>query len=94
MTTVEGWVRITPETLPKVGQSVALVNVNRWENCPGTMRRNVHSVGYLTSMPGWTPSCWWSIRGERASELDAFTHWFPLPDAPGLCDESESENQP
>lgn len=83
----EHWVPITPETMPEMGQSVALVNVNRWENCGGDKRRNIHACGYLEHAGCWRP--YWSIRGQRPQELDSFTHWIALPDPPGYDDEQE-----
>lgn len=74
-----GWIAIA-DRLPDLKQSVALVHVGRWENCGGDMRRNVHACGYLNDAGHWRP--YWSIRGERAQELDTFTHWFALPIPP------------
>lgn len=71
----DGWVPVT-ERLPAIGQSVALVNIHRWENCGGDMERNVHDAGYLAEIHGQT---YWSVRGERAQSTTAFTHWMPLP---------------
>lgn len=71
------WAKV--ETLPALEQSVALLNVNKWENCGGDMERNVQDAGYLSDY-GYGP--FWSIRGERAQMLAAFTHWMPLPSPP------------
>lgn len=67
----------TSERLPELGQSVALINVDRWENTGGDLEMNVRACGYLHEMRPGDP--YWSIRGERANCLDAFTHWLPLP---------------
>jgi hypothetical protein len=77
----EGWVSVK-ERLPEQCQSVALVNVNRWENCGGDMERNIHDVGFLDGHH----APWWSIRGDRAQTLDAYTHWMPLPAPPKVAE--------
>ena len=74
----EGWVSIE-DRLPEIDQSVALVNIHRWEACSGAMERNVHDAGYLSDLHGQK---FWSVRGERAQSVTAFTHWMPLPLAP------------
>jgi len=76
MTTAQ-WISIN-DRLPSVRQSVALVHMSRWENAP--MDRNIYACGYLDDAFSATP--YWSIRGERAQMLDAFTHWLPLPMTP------------
>ena len=73
-----GWIPVG-ERLPEIGQSVALVHVHRWEACGGDMERNVHDTGYLSEIHGQK---FWSVRGERAQSVSAFTHWMPLPDRP------------
>jgi hypothetical protein len=70
------WVRIT-ERLPALGQSVALIHEDRYENTGGDLEMNVRACGYLHEMRPGDP--YWSIRGERATCLDAFTHWLALP---------------
>jgi hypothetical protein len=70
------WISIH-ERLPELGQSVALINIDRWENTGGDLEMNVRACGYLHEMRPGDP--YWSIRGERATCLDAFTHWLPLP---------------
>jgi hypothetical protein len=74
------WVAIT-ERLPEPNASVALIHIDRWENVGDVdWNRNVHACGYLADwggLPGY-----WSVRGERALSLDAFTHWMPLPPPP------------
>lgn len=72
------WISVE-ERLPEPGQSVALVSIDRWENA-GDLERNVHAAGYLNAAAG--PMSYWSVRGERALTLEAFTHWMPLPAAP------------
>jgi hypothetical protein len=81
------WVSVA-ERLPAFDQSVALVNVNKWENVGGDWLRNIHACGYLARL-GSGP--YWSVRGERAMSLDAFTHWLALPAPPD--DEAEGEQR-
>jgi hypothetical protein len=80
-----GWISVD-ESMPEHQQSVALVNVNRWENVGGDWLRNVHACGYWDNWAGGH----WSVRGERAMTLESFTHWMPLPAAPtGVPQDSE-----
>ena len=72
------WIEIAKQ-LPKREQPVALINIHRWENC--NFDRNVQDVGYLADL-GYGNEAYWSIRGERASTIDAYTHWCALPAAP------------
>jgi hypothetical protein len=69
------WIPVN-ERLPELYEPVALINVNRWENCAGDMRRNIQDTGYLSEGP------YWSVRGERAQALSAYTHWIALPASP------------
>lgn len=70
------WVRIS-ERLPELGQSVALIHEDRYENTGGDLEMNVRACGYLHEMRPGDP--YWSIRGERATTLESFTHWLALP---------------
>lgn len=69
-----GWIRVE-DRLPNLHESVVLIDINRWENTPGDLQMNVRACGYLAEVG---PVKYWSIRGERATTLDAFTHWAPL----------------
>lgn len=71
------WISVD-ERMPEHGQSVALVNANRWENTGGDFERNVHAAGYWNNWGGGH----WSVRGERAISRESFTHWMPLPAPP------------
>jgi hypothetical protein len=71
------WIPISPDTMPKNHQPVALLDVNRFRNCDFDL--NIQDVGYLETGMAFP---YWSIRGERAQIIDAYTHWMPLPDAP------------
>jgi len=71
----DGWISIAAR-LPELGQSVALIDADGWENTGGDLQMNVRACGYLEEM-GSTP--YWAIRGERAKDVNAFTHWLALP---------------
>lgn len=87
MNTQAQWISVE-ERMPEHRQSVALVNVNRWENVGGDeWERNVHACGYWDNWAGGH----WSVRGERAMPLEAFTHWMPLPAPPGISPPAASE---
>lgn len=73
-----GWISVD-ERLPELGQSVALLNANGWENTGGDLEMNIRACGYLSEAG---PLKFWSIRGQRATMLRAFTHWVALPPAP------------
>lgn len=73
----DGWIPVSESTMPNRHQPVALLDINRYQNCHFEL--NVHDVGYLE---GVAPRLYWSIRGERAQELRAYTHWYPLPQPP------------
>lgn len=73
-----GWVSVD-ERLPELDVSVALINVDELENTGGGPDMNVRACGYLSDA-GYMK--YWSIRGERATSLEAYTHWMPLPEAP------------
>lgn len=74
------WIAIT-ERLPDLEQSVVLIDANRWENTGGDLVMNVRACGYLDSIGGMR---FWSIRGERAIEVNTFTHWMPLAAPPAM----------
>lgn len=71
------WIPVE-ERLPEKYQPVALLSVERFESCH--FDRNIQAAGYLDNMASHRP--YWSIRGERATVLEAFTHWMPLPASP------------
>lgn len=66
------WVSVK-DRLPEPEKPVALINVHKWENCANDLERNIQACGYLSAAAPY-----WSIRGERATDIDAFTHWKPL----------------
>jgi len=73
------WISVD-DMLPTWGESVALLNINNFENC--SFERNIYAAGYLAGPTPIGESNWWSIRGEPALIISAFTHWMPLPTPP------------
>ena len=71
------WISVE-ERLPELGQVVALVHVDRWWATGRDEGVNCYDVGYLNEFG----EKYWSIRGERASMVSAYTHWMPLPTPP------------
>jgi hypothetical protein len=71
-----GWIPVS-ERLPDWHKPVALLDINRFQNCHFDL--NIHDAGYLE---GEAPRFYWAIRGERAQEIHAFTHWTYLPPSP------------
>jgi hypothetical protein len=80
-----GWVSVK-DRLPELHQSVVLLNADRFENVADDWNRQVHDAGYLESWGGRTLP-YWSIRGQRATAIEAYTHWMPLPAAPNAQEE-------
>lgn len=72
------WIAIEQQ-LPADGESVALVDINRWENTGSDLVRNVHACGYLTRVGMLR---FWSVHGQRAIAVEAFTHWTRLDPVP------------
>ncbi|MDE1906947.1 MAG: DUF551 domain-containing protein [Rhodospirillales bacterium] len=74
-----GWIACG-ERMPELHQRVAMLNADAWENTPeGRPEQNLTKVGCLED-GGYTR--YWSVCGERAISLEAFTHWMPLPPPP------------
>lgn len=84
-----GW-RPIADGLPGLGESVALLDTRRWENT-ADQERNVQAAGYLADLFGMK---YWSVRGEPALEIDAFTHWLPLPSAPDALNGQDQGTSP
>lgn len=78
------WQPITESTMPEWHKPVALLDINRFQNCHFDL--NIHDVGYLE---GEAPNLYWSIRGERAQVIEAYTHYFVLPPQPTTAEEGE-----
>ena len=78
----DGWISVK-DGLPACGQPVVLMNINKFENCSFVEDRNLQDAGYLAGPEDAPPSMnnWWSVRGQRALAIDAYTHWMPLPES-------------
>ena len=75
----DGWVSVA-ERLPRYGQMVALIDIERYANNGDIKVDNEHvnMCGYLHNFG----SDYWSIYGDRGTQVNAFTHWRPLPSPP------------
>jgi len=70
------WVPIS-QRLPGINMLVALADWSTYQNDPSG-EYPVSRTGHLAEFGGK----YWSCYGERAMNLDAFTHWLPLPTDP------------
>lgn len=70
------------QRMPERFQSVALLDLNSWENSP--VDRHIQRCGYLNN-DGLQD--YWSVIDKRAQGMSAYTHWCPLPEPPVLEDE-------
>ena len=66
------------ERLPEIGQYVILLADRYWNVPEGIDDMRVTATGYLNKHG----SLYWSVFGERGFDIDAFTHWMPIPPAP------------
>ena len=71
------WIDVR-ENLPEKGQYVLLLADRYWNVPDGVPDMKVTASGYLAEFG----RLFWSVFGERSLDLDAFTHWMPIPDAP------------
>ena len=73
------WISVK-DRLPELGIIVALMDCTTYRNNGDMKMNNPHVVqaGYLNEFGGG----YWSVYGERGMEIDAFTHWMPLPEPP------------
>lgn len=71
------WISVK-DRLPERNDPVVLLNTSRWENT-GHFERNIYDCGYLCKTGSTT---YWAIRGQRATALEDYTHWMPLPPPP------------
>jgi hypothetical protein len=69
----------TKDRLPDPHVLVCLLNEDRFWSTPDDMTANVYAVGWLNTVHG---QVYWSIPGERGSDVSAYTHWMPLPTPP------------
>ena len=77
------WVDVL-DRLPEKFLPVVLIDMTQCEshiNYGDPLTRYRSSVGYLNDWGG----PYWSIRGERATLIESFTHWMPLPEPPKEC---------
>jgi hypothetical protein len=72
------WVS-TKDRLPDPHVLVCILNEDRFWSTPDDMTANVYAVGWLNTVHG---QLYWSIPGERGSDVSAYTHWMPLPTPP------------
>lgn len=73
MEETEDWIPIEEE-LPQMHRHVALINKERRENCAPEIY--VARCGFLNQIGAVT---FWSCYGERAMDINSFTHWKELP---------------
>ena len=69
------WIKIK-ERLPEKHQYVLLLADRYWNTPDGVPDMKVTASGYLAEHG----TLYWSVFGERGFDLDAFTHWMPIPD--------------
>jgi hypothetical protein len=77
--TAPDWISVS-DRLPPLYRQVVLMQVGRYwcvPDCAGDM--HVNAIGYLADNYGRE---YWAIHGERGMEIDAFSHWMPLPAPP------------
>lgn len=82
----EEWVSVK-DAMPDAFTPVELVNIESWENYE--MQIPISATGYWNnSFPSMVDGGHWSIRGQRATQAGAFTHWrysrYPLPPPPKM----------
>lgn len=70
-----GWIAIK-DTLPEKHQYVFLLADRYWNTPDGVPGMKVTAAGYLA----WNGKSYWSVFGERGFDIDAFTHWMPVPE--------------
>jgi hypothetical protein len=73
----EKWISVK-DRLPELHRMVALVHVDKWWATGRDEGVNCYDAGYLNEFG----EKFWSIRGERASMIDAYSHRMPLPQPP------------
>jgi len=69
------WIAVK-DSLPKKWQYVLLLADRYWNTPDGVPDMKVTASGYLAEHG----NLYWSVFGERGLDIDAFTHWMPIPD--------------
>jgi len=70
-----GWIKIK-DRLPEKHQYVLLLADRYWNTPDGVPDMKVTASGYLAEHG----TLYWSVFGERGFDIDAFSHWMPIPD--------------
>lgn len=76
------WIKIK-DRLPEKHQYVLLLADRYWNTPDGVPDMKVTASGYLAEHGKlyWSVfGLYWSVFGERGFDIDAFTHWMPIPD--------------
>ena len=69
------WIKIK-DRLPEKHQYVLLLADRYWSTPDGVPDMKVTASGYLAEHV----KLYWSVFGEQGFDIDAFTHWMPIPD--------------
>lgn len=77
------WISVN-DRLPPFNKYVACINTDTLENTGGAFDACVHQCAYLSNSFGEGIHKFWSVYGQRGLCLDAFTHWYPLPESPNV----------
>jgi hypothetical protein len=64
------------DRLPEPLTYVLLLADRYWNTPEGVPDMKVAAVGYLENRHG----TYWSVFGERGMNIEAFTHWLPIPE--------------
>lgn len=69
-----GWIS-TKDRMPEIHEHVFLKANRYWRTPGGVPDMKVTATGYLDDLAG----LYWYVFGERPLNIDAFTHWMPVP---------------
>lgn len=69
------WVS-TKDAMPEIHEYVLLMADRYWNTPEDVPEMKVTATGYLQD---YNNGLFWSVFGERGMDLDAFTHWMPIP---------------
>ena len=73
------WIKIK-DRLPEKHQYVLLLADRYWNTPVGVPDMKVTASGCLAEHGTLHGTFYWSVFGERGFDIDAFTHWMPIPD--------------